>query len=100
MIYARRRGDTWEVTIDYPSWEEAAPAAIALRVPCPIPGHETRSACIVPRNRRGKGGRRCQLVMRFQPSRPGVEIGRHGVAMDDAERVKCDVRAQLAASVR
>jgi len=60
------RRQTWEVTIDQRSWEAAAAAACDMRAPCPLPGYETRLAIIKPRNRPGKGGRRCQLVLRFR----------------------------------
>lgn len=83
--YVRKTKDdpqTWEVTLDHASWEDAADEAVAMRVPCPVQGYETRSACIVPRNRRGKGGRRCQLVVRFQLSNPNRRVDYRDTVVD------------------
>ncbi len=53
---------TWEATLDKHTWEDASVSMLAMRAPCPLPGYETRRATILP-NR--KGGRRCQLRVRF-----------------------------------
>ena len=64
----------WRVSIDKKTWEDAAAAALEMRAPCPLPGHETRLACIVPRNRAGKGGRRCQLQLRLRLSNEQMRL--------------------------
>ncbi len=78
MIFVELRDDadaqTWRVTIDKKTWEDAAAAACEMRAPCPLPGYETRRATIWPRNRAGKGGRRCQLQLLFRLSNPEKRI--------------------------